>query len=115
MNFNDAFIMQRALQKLAYDFDLWDLGSDDPGLAGEHVRTHVLAATDELHEILRETSWKPWSKKRFFNRQQYKEEMVDLFHFIMNLMLIGGITPEELLEGYAEKHEINIQRQKDGY
>lgn len=84
------------------------------------VKDMVLAATDELHEALGETNWKPWSSgTRAINVDAYVGELVDVWHFLMNLMLTAGFEPTEaadrLYEGYLTKRGINERRQLDGY
>ena len=82
-----------------------------------YVRTMMLATTDELHEALRETSWKPWSYRsvRDIKRQDYLEEMVDAWHFFMNLLLVADITADEFFNEYLRKNGINHDRESDGY
>lgn len=79
------------------------------------VRTNVLAAEDELHEALGEISWKPWASSQFFNREAYLGEIVDVLHFIGNLLAGAQITDEELNAAYLEKMERNRKRQTQGY
>lgn len=81
----------------------------------EWVRINVLAAEDELHETLSEISWKPWAKSEYFNREAYLGELVDVLHFVGNLLAGAGITDEELNAAYLEKMERNRQRQREGY
>ena len=81
----------------------------------DYVRTMVLALEDELHEALFEVSWKPWAKSEFFNEVRFKEELVDVWHFFMNLMLVSGMTTHELFDGYLKKRAVNIKRQDEGY
>lgn len=79
------------------------------------VRTNVLAAEDELHEALGEISWKPWASAKYFNREAYLGEIVDVLHFVGNLLAGAGITDEELNAAYLEKMQRNRQRQTKGY
>lgn len=81
----------------------------------EWIRINVLAAEDELHEALAEVSWKPWAKSEFFNREAFIGEMVDVGHFIGNLLVGAGVTDEEYEIAYLEKMERNRQRQTEGY
>jgi hypothetical protein len=85
----------------------------------EFIRMNVLALTDELHEALAETGWKPWATSKHVNDEAYFGELVDAWHFLMNLMLAVGANPSDvatmLYERYTDKHNINIQRQVDGY
>lgn len=79
------------------------------------VRINVLAAEDELHEALGEISWKPWASSTYFNRDAYLGEIVDVLHFVGNLLAGAGITDQELNAAYLAKMERNRQRQRDGY
>ncbi len=75
----------------------------------------TLALIDEAMESLRETPWKPWKNKQKLNKVLLKEELVDLFHFFMNLCIFAGMSSLELYQKYMIKNEENFKRQKDGY
>lgn len=79
------------------------------------IAEQVLAATDELHEALDEVGWKSWASSNHVNEEAFKGELVDAFHFFMNLMGVVEMTPDELLERYFRKAEKNLKRQQDGY
>lgn len=82
------------------------------------IRTMVLATEDELHEALRETPWKPWSKRtEWTNDEQdrFMDELVDAWHFFMNLMLAVDMNAEELFKRYLRKNGINHDREDNGY
>lgn len=79
------------------------------------IRDNVLACTDELHEALGESGWKPWASSNHLNREAFQAEMVDAWHFFMNLMLHSGMTATDLYDGYVKKNAKNLQRQADGY
>lgn len=83
----------------------------------EYLRAMVLATTDELHEALREVAWKPWSKRPVgeMNRENFRNELVDAFHFFMNLMLVANISAEEFFTAYLRKNNVNHGRIDDGY
>jgi hypothetical protein len=110
--FRDALAAQIALQKKSYKKDITKL---DPEERAEFIRWNVLALENELHEALGETGWKPWATSRHLNRDAFKGELVDAFHFFMNLMALGEITADELLEDYQVKRQKNAKRQEDGY
>lgn len=112
IDFTEALEMQSKLQEEAYGKPLEDLSEAE---VGPQTMLHVTALTDELHEVMAHTNWKPWKKSARVNRVLMREEMVDAFHFFMNLMLISGMDVEDLMVGYYEKHEINRERQKSGY
>jgi dimeric dUTPase (all-alpha-NTP-PPase superfamily) len=75
----------------------------------------VLAAIDELTEFLHETPWKPWKKNQVLNNDKAQDELVDLFHFFMNLCISSDMTPDILYKKYLDKQNTNVQRNKDGY
>lgn len=81
----------------------------------EWVRINILAAEDELHEALGEISWKPWASSQFFNRDAYLGEIVDVLHFVGNLLAGAGVSDVELNAAYLEKMERNRARQRAGY
>lgn len=105
--------MQRDLQIMfnggTAPFDL------DPEAKMDYLRTQFLALEDELHEAMAETGWKPWATSNHINREAFKSELVDAWHFFMNLMLAVGMTADELFHGYVEKSALNRTRQADGY
>lgn len=83
--------------------------------AVEFIRWNALALTDELHEALAETGWKPWATSKHVNRDAFIGELVDAFHFFMNLMLVVDCTAGEFTAAYFAKRDLNIKRQAEGY
>lgn len=110
--FRDALKDQLSLQVEAYGQDPSKLPADQ---RSQFIMWNVLALTDELHEALGEVGWKPWATSRHLNRELFKGELVDSFHFFMNLMIAADISAEDILEAYQAKRLRNIERQKQGY
>jgi phosphoribosyl-ATP pyrophosphohydrolase len=81
----------------------------------QYIKDMVLAATDELHEVLAEVGWKPWATSRHVNRDAYVSELVDVWHFVMNLLIAVDCGPEELYTKYLAKRSENARRQEAGY
>ena len=73
------------------------------------------AMIHEAVELQRTTNWKWWKKPTEFNKAEAREELVDIWHFLIQASLELGLTPEDILKEYQRKNEINRQRQKDGY
>lgn len=113
MSFEKALAAQHELQVTSFGKDPKNGLTDEEKM--DWIRWNVLALEDELHEMLQETGWKPWAKSKHINRDAYVSELVDSFHFFMNLMLIVNCSPEELLKKYFEKRKVNIKRQAEGY
>ena len=82
-----------------------------------YIRVNVLALEDELHEALREIGWKPWSKTPpgEMNRDAYLDELVDAWHFMMNLLIVANCNAEEFFKRYLRKNGVNHSRIDDGY
>jgi len=81
----------------------------------EFFKDMKLAIESELQEMLDEMGWKPWATSRHFNEEAVRGELVDVFHFFMNLWLAAGGTAEGLYGSYLNKREKNLKRQQAGY
>lgn len=81
----------------------------------KYINVMILACIDELCEMLRETPWKPWKQQQTMNYDRFKEELVDLIHFVMNLMLIAELSVDDLYDAYHKKLNENYKRQKQKY
>lgn len=88
---------------------------NEPMFNIQFVKDMILATIDELTEALRETPWKPWKKQQEWNMEKFREELVDVLHFFVNLCLAGNMTSDELFNMYIEKNKVNHERQDDGY
>ena len=73
------------------------------------------AIIHEAVELQRTTNWKWWKKPVSFNKDEAKEELIDIWHFVIQASLELGLTPEDILGEYKKKNEINRERQKSGY
>lgn len=74
-------------------------------------KEHILLMIKEVIETLDEINYKPHIRnKKPVNRESIVEELVDTFKFLLNLMLIMGIEPDEFEKKYIEKHKKVEQR-----
>ena len=73
------------------------------------------AMIHEAVELQRTTNWKWWKKPTGVNQAEGREELADIWHFLVQASLELGLTPDDILKEYQRKNEINRQRQKDGY
>ena len=69
---------QRKLQLKSYGVDVSALQGEE---RAAYIRDMSLALTDELHEALNETGWKPWASSRHLNKAAFAAEMIDVQHF----------------------------------
>lgn len=81
----------------------------------ENLVFQILAMFDEVSEALACIPWKPWKKVQGFNLNSFKEELIDIFHFLINCCLYVGMSSEDIFNEFMRKNKINWERQKDGY
>ncbi len=81
----------------------------------EYLRS-VPAIIHEAVELQRLTNWKWWKKKPIeFDESEAKEELIDIWHFVVDASIELGMTPPHILDEYLKKNQINKDRQKNGY
>lgn len=95
----------------------WHLYASDPAEATRLTKELVLAVLAELGEVLEWTNWKPWKSPvpDKPNVEELRVELIDLQHFLINLYMLWGVTPDLLLEAFEAKHRENVRRQVEGY
>ena len=73
------------------------------------------AIIHEAIELQRTTNWKWWKKPTPFNVDDAKEELIDIWHFVVQASLELNLTPDDIIAEYKRKNEINRDRQRNGY
>ncbi|KAG2479913.1 MAG: hypothetical protein NPMRd3_190021 [Nitrosopumilales archaeon] len=73
------------------------------------------AIIHEAVELQKTTNWKWWKNPTPFNKAEAKEELIDIWHFVVQASLELNLTPDDILEEYKRKNQINRDRQKNGY
>jgi dimeric dUTPase (all-alpha-NTP-PPase superfamily) len=73
------------------------------------------AIIHEAVELQRTTNWKWWKTPTSFNVSEAREELIDIWHFVIQASLELKLTPDDILEEYKKKNEINRERQRTGY
>jgi dimeric dUTPase (all-alpha-NTP-PPase superfamily) len=97
------------------------IGVDTDAMAGdeaaqaEWVLNYTRAMQQELAELVDSVPWKWWAKYQQFDAQNARVEVVDLFHFLVSLAQVLGMTPEDVYRAYQEKNKVNHGRQDGGY
>lgn len=102
------------------------MGANPQTLTGDamadFMRWNAFALEDEIHEAMGEVDWKPWAKPkvRGIREEAFLKEMVDAFHFFMNMLLCGfpdspAVIADKFVKAYIAKNAVNAQRQADGY
>ncbi len=73
------------------------------------------AIIHEAVELQRTTNWKWWKTPTSFNEAEAREELIDIWHFVVQASLELNLTPDDIVEEYKKKNEINRERQRTGY
>ena len=81
----------------------------------ERVSVLCTAMIHEAVELQRTTDWKWWKTPVPFDESAAREELVDIWHFVIQASLELGLTPDDILDEYRRKNEINRRRQRSGY
>jgi dimeric dUTPase (all-alpha-NTP-PPase superfamily) len=73
------------------------------------------AIMHEAIELQRLTSWKWWKKPTLFDNEAAKEELIDIWHFVIQTSIELGMTPSDVVNEYRKKNKLNRNRQASGY
>jgi dimeric dUTPase (all-alpha-NTP-PPase superfamily) len=108
---SEIFRLQKELnQRIGVDTDAMD---DE--LRQKWILNYCRAMSQEVAELTDSVPWKWWAKYQTFNKQNVRVEIVDLFHFLVSLAQVAGMSAEDLFDAYTKKHAVNVDRQHTGY
>ena len=79
------------------------------------ILNYIRAMQQELAELTDSVPWKWWAKYQDFDKQNAKVEIVDLFHFLISLAQVMGMSADDVYEAYLKKNKVNNNRQDSGY
>ena len=107
----ELFRMQKALNER--------IGVQTDGMSEEEKTKWLLnytrAMNQELAELTDSVPWKWWAKYQKFDAQNAKVEVVDLFHFLISMAQVLGMSADDVFNAYVKKNEVNFKRQESGY
>jgi len=107
----ELFRMQRALNER--------IGVQTEGMSAEDKTKWLLnycrAMSQEIAELTDSVPWKWWAKYQKFDEQNARVEVVDLFHFLISLAQVLGLSADDVFQAYVRKNEVNFKRQETGY
>lgn len=112
------------MDKLEEIFDLQDalnkrIGVDTDSMSDEEKAKWVLnytrAMQQEIAELIDSVPWKWWAKYQEFDEQNAKVEVVDLFHFLISIAQVLGMSADDVYQVYTKKNKVNHNRQDSGY
>jgi len=79
------------------------------------ILNYCRAMSQELAELTDSVPWKWWARYQKFDEQNARVEVVDLFHFLISLAQVLGMSADDVFNAYVKKNEVNLQRQESGY
>ncbi len=107
----ELFRMQKALnERIGVRTD----GMDDVEKT-KWILNYCRAMTQEIAELTDSVPWKWWAKYQKFDEQNARVEVVDLFHFLISLAQVLGMSADDVFAAYLKKNEVNFKRQETGY
>ena len=109
--FRELWRMQKALNER--------IGVNTDGMSNDEKTKWVLnycrAMSQEIAELTDSVPWKWWAKYQKLDEQNARVEVVDLFHFLISLAQVLGMSADDVFAAYAKKNEVNFKRQETGY
>lgn len=82
---------------------------------GKWVLNYTRAMQQELAELVDSVPWKWWARYQEFDEQNARVEVVDLFHFLISIAQVLGMSADDIHAAYQAKNKVNHQRQDSGY
>ena len=79
------------------------------------ILNYCRAMSQEIAELTDSVPWKWWAKYQQFDPQNARVEVVDLFHFLISLAQVLGLSADDVFAAYVKKNAVNFQRQETGY
>ena len=107
----ELFRMQKALnERIGVRTDVMSDEDKDKWLLN-----YCRAMSQEIAELTDSVPWKWWAKYQKFDEQNARVEVVDLFHFLISLAQVLGMSADDVFNAYLKKNEVNFKRQETGY
>ena len=86
-----------------------------PSMVQERIELLSTAIIHEAIELQRLTNWKWWKKPVGFDAENAKEELIDIWHFMLQASIELGMTSDDILSYYSRKNIVNKERKKNNY
>lgn len=82
----------------------------------QRLKDFAWRITEELGEAMNCLKNKPWKQTHMLTDvDHYVEELIDGFHFYIELLILSGIDEKSLFDIYFRKSEVNKFRQRSRY
>ena len=99
------------------EYPTWPIDLSDKA-SQQHARDMALRGVEEMFEALQHLkNWKPHRVTQIteFDRDEFVEEVVDAFNYFFSVLVLTGVTSEELFKMYKKKDMIIRDRLNTGY
>lgn len=104
-------------QKNPNEYPAWPIDLSDKK-SQQHARDMALRGVEEMFEALQHLkNWKPHRMTQIteFDRDEFVEEVVDAFNYFFSVLVLTGVTSDELFKMYQKKDMIIRDRLNTGY
>jgi hypothetical protein len=82
----------------------------------QRLKDFAWRITEELGEAMNCLKNKPWKQTHMeTDTVHYEEEIVDAFHFFIELCILSGFDADSLTDMYLKKSQVNQFRQRSQY
>ena len=82
----------------------------------ERLKDFAWRITEEIAEAMLCLKMRPWKiTPQVTDKDHYYEEIIDAFHFFIELLIMSGLDAEKVTKLYLAKNEVNLWRQKSKY
>ena len=86
-----------------------------PSMVQERIELLSTAIVHEAIELQRLTNWKWWKNPTEFDLEEAKEELIDIWHFVLQATIELDMTSDDVVKYYSKKNKINKKRKKMNY
>lgn len=79
------------------------------------ILNYARGLQQEVAELIDSVPWKWWAHYQKMDLQNARVELIDVFHFLISIAQVLGMSAEDFFQVYCKKNKINHCRQDSGY
>ena len=109
--------MHTLREKHSAEYPAWPIDLSDKA-SQQHIRDMALRGVEEMFEALQHLkNWKPHrsTEIREFDKEEFLEEIVDAFNYFLSMLVLTGVSSDDLYKMYRHKDEVIHNRLKTDY
>jgi NTP pyrophosphatase (non-canonical NTP hydrolase) len=108
-NLQDIFECQKRFQE-----DLYSINFDTLSISQriKILKDYAVGLLTEIAEVFQLLPYKFWRKQRSvkINKEHLKEELIDVFIYVINLFVLFGFSENDLFTEYSKKYNKILKR-----